>query len=558
MRIVEAPDYMDVSLTVYMKVKALGARIEGCTAAVATLALYLSLSVATINRGLAQLRKPAADGIVEIAENNRRTLPCGTGTTARRRVRAMRRAERYVWLPLAAAERLKPRELRAYAVIVYAVIQKIPLTEAGLAQYLRHHTGLRAGLPLSAESASRIVEVLAEGGWITVNRRSGANGRHIFGISDKWLTAEPVAPVLPVTVAPVSPVVPVVTVSPVVPVVTVSPVVPVVTVSPVVPVDFAPRTSQVDETSGSHISETSLAYKEDLRIDRPGNEGASFSPAVGEVPVVKGAHSCVADSGDQAATRDFALRADDTPRPSLSTRFDPDPSAKPSPKPNRTTFPSPKAPYPGPQLTFSPRLHTILEPVRFLLGRVNTYVLRRIGRELSRQLGEGSDARRLQARLDQRLAQTLVSDIRDPGRWLLAVALPRWGCANPDCESGTLWSTGARCTACAEIVALRASARRACPDDRPPADEPALATRATASDHTRSVTPGPVCCPDCDFSPDPRHPQATDIPNGSCQGRDGTCGRPAQHGLCWRCRLESETHASQGRTAGGPAEDGTP
>lgn len=60
-------------------------------------------------------------------------------------VRKMTRAEAFVWLPVAAAEDLTPRQLRAFALIAFAQARGIGLTEAELAAGLRHHSGKQAG-----------------------------------------------------------------------------------------------------------------------------------------------------------------------------------------------------------------------------------------------------------------------------------------------------------------------------------------------------------------------------------------------------------------------------
>ncbi|MFE2209091.1 MULTISPECIES: winged helix-turn-helix domain-containing protein [Streptomyces] len=435
MRLVESPHYSDAALSVYMKVKALGARPEGCTAGVSTLASYLGLSASTVHRGLAQLRAPAEDGVVELPDSRRRSLRGGYGTTARRRVRPMHPTERFIWLPVVTSEQLRPRLLRAYAVIAHAVAQKVPLTETVLAGFLRHHWGQRAGRPLTTEAAGRIVDELAETGWITVRRRAGSHGRHLFLVQDGRSPA-------------------------------------------------ATSASATDDRSGSRGHDVSLAYKEDLRIDRPENKTTSCPSAVGETPVVRAEHPVAGaaprhDGGngpEPGASRDICVRPRSSPSRSKS--------------------------YTGPSLTFSARLHIVLEPVRFLLEGVSTYMQRRIGQEIAGQLDSGTDIRRLRERLGLRLAHTLVSDILDPGRWLMGVALPRWGCADPDCESGVLWSTGARCYACAEIVAARAAARRTPPRDTPAPYEPMTGpgpTRRTAPGRTEPpVRPIRVwCCPDC-------------------------------------------------------------
>ncbi|GFH39236.1 hypothetical protein [Streptomyces pacificus] len=498
MRLVESSHYSDAALSVYVKVKALSARAAGCTAAAGTLASYIRLSEATVHRGLAQLRDTAPDGVVELPDNQRRSLSGGSGTTACRRVRPLKPTERYVWLAVVASEQMRPRLLRAYAVIAYAVVQGIPLSEGDLASFLCHHSGPRAGKPVSTEAASRIIDELAAAGWISVRRRAGFQGRHLFVVHDSPCAATP----------------------------------------------------QPDDRSGPDADASSLAYKEDLRIDRPENEGLPLPSAVGEVTVVAAATGRTDEPAPADAPAGLALRAEAT---------------TPAPKP---TAPSTaQTSWTGPQLTFSPRLDFVLEPVRFLLCQANTYVQRRIGREVSRQLEDGCGPSRLRARLTQRLTLTFIDDIRDPGRWLLGVALPRWGCANPDCESGVLWSTGTSCAICREVVAERAAARRrraaesSCSDTHTP-------------DHRSTPRPAAVrriteCCPDCErphlpggtglcaecrartASPSAASPvTATTVPAGSaCRGRNGSCGRPAPHGLCWRCRTESEARSTGERLA---------
>ncbi|MGC0372546.1 hypothetical protein [Streptomyces sp. SAI-229] len=443
MRLVESPHYSDAALSVYVKVKALAQRPEGCTAGIATLASYLRLSESTVQRGLAQLRTAGPDGLVELPESRRRSLPGGYGTTARRQVRPMTPTERFIWLPVTASECLRPRLLRAFAVIAYAVAQKHPLTFRTLAGVLRHHSGPRAGLPLTTGAVTRIVEQLDASGWITVHRRAGEHGRHLFGVHDGRPSA------------------------------------------------------LLDDRSGTRTGEGSLAYKEDRRTDRPDDDTAHPSPAVGERQVGREAVTAVAPHGRPV------LRAQDT-----------------SPSPVRT---GPK-PYTGPQLTFSPRLHSVLEPVRFLLEDLNTYVQRRLGREIARQLDAGTGVERLRSRLTQRLAATVVEDIRDPGRWLLGVALPRWGCADPDCETGVLWSTGGCCRTCRETVADRyvPPSRNAETGPVPPPSPPGRS--AGDRPDRRAWTP-----------PKASGPVVVD----RCRGRGGTCSRRAPHGLCWRCRVEA-------------------
>jgi hypothetical protein len=181
-RLVSGRQYGDIALTVYVKVSALAAREEGCTAKVETLARYLGLSKSAVERGLRQLTTPdPVDHVAEVV-TRRRTLPGGTGTSAHRTVRELSRGELYVWLPVTAAETLTPRQLRAYAVLTYAVARRIPLAAADLGQMLHHHTGQAAGTHLGERTARRIITSLAAAGWITVDTRAGHQGRHAYTV----------------------------------------------------------------------------------------------------------------------------------------------------------------------------------------------------------------------------------------------------------------------------------------------------------------------------------------------------------------------------------------
>ena len=182
-RLVASPHYSDAALAVYVKVAALAARPEGCTAAVSVLADYLAMSKSAVERALRELTRPDPAGVVE-AVSIRRTLPGGTGTTALRRVRRLDDGEFFVWLPVSAAEALTPRLLRAYAILAYATIRRIPLAAGDVAELLHHHTGARAGQPLDERTARRLVDELAALGWVTVERRGGHQGRHAYSVHD--------------------------------------------------------------------------------------------------------------------------------------------------------------------------------------------------------------------------------------------------------------------------------------------------------------------------------------------------------------------------------------
>jgi hypothetical protein len=420
-RLVESAEYSDAALAVYVKVAALGSRPEGCTAGAARIAEYLGVSKSTVERGLRQLRQPCADGVVELPAVQRRSLRGGSGTTAVRRVRPVGPGELFVWVPVLAAEVLTPRQLRAFAVISYTTARRIPLTERELAVALRHHHGQRAGEPLSVWVASGLIDELESKGWIAVSRRAGERGRHQFVVHDSPVSvvADPAELLAEAPGGAVDNL-----------------------GDTVVDCVSAVATVSVGDGSGPWGGDGSLAYKESPTTDRPENSARpAWSPAVGEVQV-GGAREAATVPRPRGRGR-LALRAEVTDRP------------------HRRELLATGAGGRGlaPQLSFSVRVWRVLEPVQLLLPGVNAYMLRRIGREVGQQLDEGTVVERLRHRLEVRYAHTMRSDIRDAGRWLVGVALPRRGCAHPDCESGVLWSTGAPCRACAQLFADRRTVR---------------------------------------------------------------------------------------------------
>lgn len=465
LRLITTPQYADIAVSVYVKIAALGSRPEGCTAATATIAEYLGLSKASVERGMTQLRRPGPDGVVELS-STRRSLPGGCGTSALRRTRPLASTERFVWIPVAAAEDLTPRQLRAYALIAYAQAQRIPLTESEIAGALHHHSGRRAGQPLTTAAAGEIVDELEATRWVTVERRAGARGRHRFIAHDI-----PPASTTPACGQPAS------------------------------DTTGASPTSGSGEGSGSSADAGSLATMEEPRTDRPDDERAPSSPAVGEVQVSKAVENPGLEPPAAAAKGGLALRADDNQPPLTS--------------PPNTALTSPSG-YTGPGLTISARIHDVLEPVHWLFRQTSVYVQRRIAREVGRQLRSGIDDARLRHRLSSRYARTMRQDIKDPGRWLLGVALPHWGCGIFDCEAGVLWNSGRRCSVCEEIVQDRRRADASRPE---PAPHPVPARGTAVTAHTAGQS----------------------VPRGQCRG----CGcvvlrinRAAEDGLCRLCREE--------------------
>ncbi|WP_228978461.1 hypothetical protein [Streptomyces sp. DH12] len=200
--------------------------------------------------------------------------------------------------------------------------------------------------------------------------------------------------------------------------------------------------------------------------------------------------------------------------------------------------------YDGPRLTMNARIYAVLEPVHCLLEQVNDFVARKVAREVGRQLREGTSPERLQHRLTARLAKVMLSDIRDPGRWLLGVALPRWGCGYQDCETGVIWWTGATCEICTEVVQDKAAARQR---------EQHIAQGLCTEHGTR---PGPSGqCAACELDdaiarPAPAMVVQQRVPDGPPRGSCGDCGarimltgRALEDGLCKLCREEAAAQA---------------
>lgn len=217
--------YADAALPVYVKVAALSRRESGCEAGVAYLSGLLGLSRSTIERALTQLMRPAPDDDVAEVTSYRRTHRGGRGHTAVRRVRVAARTEHGAWVPTRAAEALSPRQLRAYAALSYATATGHHLTLADLGQVLRNRSGKKAGQPLDPRSVRRILRALEDLGWISVDRRAGYRGRHLYTVHD-----EPTHPAL---------------------------------------------TADTDEGSGADLGEGSLASKEDHQTDSPNPPAAA-------------------------------------------------------------------------------------------------------------------------------------------------------------------------------------------------------------------------------------------------------------------------------------------
>lgn len=120
--------------------------------------------------------------------------------------------------------------------------------------------------------------------------------------------------------------------------------------------------------------------------------------------------------------------------------------------------PAERPAYAGPPLALSPRVWAVLTPVRDLLPAAGDFAVRRIAREIGRQLDDGIFAEDIRDQLQRLRSWTPREEIRDPGRWILGAALPaRPGrCSTADCHYGFQRFTGLPCKACADLEANRA------------------------------------------------------------------------------------------------------
>lgn len=201
---------------------------------------------------------------------------------------------------------------------------------------------------------------------------------------------------------------------------------------PVRPVTGEEPTLDPGDGSGPDLADGSLTYKEDQELNdrRSTQERGSFRRRRGD--------------------RKWVATPVDTPGNTSGGNYPVAPD---------TFRPGPERPssYDGPPLMLSPRVWAVLEPVHDLLPAVRPFVMRRIGREIGRQLDAGVLAEDLVDQLRVLRGWTPSEDMRDPGRWILGAALPvRPGrCGTPDCVRGFMRHTGAPCKACAELEADR-------------------------------------------------------------------------------------------------------
>ncbi|WP_406262528.1 hypothetical protein OIA45_39655 [Streptomyces chartreusis] len=385
--------YADADTKVYGKVKALS-KNRFCEAGLDKLAEYCGLSSSTLQKSLGRLSRPApTDGVQELTRRQRSHKVTGKGRTTARTCRPLEGGERFVCAPVRAADSLRGTLHRLYLLLRYTIlVEKRDLTLGEIADVLRHHGGKSAGLPLHEATVARLLDELEDAGWISQDKRAGYRGRHAITVHD-----DPVRPLD----APEAP--------------------------PLLPGDGHGLTPDAEGEAGPDLEGEAPAYKEDQGLTDPGN-----TPERGAFRRRRDDRKWVAPPVDNSQADSAASVAPATFRPAVR------PPARPA--------------YAGPQLTLSPRVWAVLTPVADLLPSCTAFTVRRIAREIGRQLDSGIWPEDIRDQLTRLRAWTPSEDIRDPGRWLLGAVLPvRSKCRLPGCHWGFLAHTGQPCKTCAEI-----------------------------------------------------------------------------------------------------------
>ncbi|MFD9459172.1 hypothetical protein ACFWBC_39705 [Streptomyces sp. NPDC059985] len=357
------------------------------------------------------------------------------------------------------------------------------MSEAQLGEVLVHHSGKRAGQPIGAGAASAVVDSLEGLGWLRIHRREGRQGRNVYEVLER----APIETVVESGCAQTT------------------------------SVEQGSGGSGVGDGSGSQAGDGSLATEEDLQTDGLVHEGRLISSAVGEATVVAreaAVENPQPNDAPASSCGGLALRADEH-FPSLQLDADQ------------------RDAYTGPELTFSPRLAWVMEPVAWLVQRVPAFVQRAFARQLGAQLAEGVEPERLRSRLQSRFARTSPALMRSVEGWLLKVAAVRWGCHDPRCEEGMRWHSGEQCAECLAVRLERRAVR-----DRQQLLEAGLCPdcRCRLAEDGRCWTCQPAS---------PPRPKPTQDPSPSTEHNRGTMdGLPYR---CLDCGSWTESRADTGR-----------
>ncbi|MCZ4611845.1 hypothetical protein O3S80_50490 [Streptomyces sp. Lzd4kr] len=402
-RVYRGPHYSDAFKKAWCKMAALDTdgNIEHCNASVANMAAYTGLSKSSFERALTEGRRPGPDGGAPEFTTRRMTHRGGLGRTAIREVRGVAYGERFVTVPVWIVDAAEPRELAAVLLVAHAEKDGHPLTAEELAGELFHHHGKSKGEPVSERTARRVIDACEAGGFLNVDRRGGYRGRHVLTVRDIPLEAVPDAPAPPPASEPV-------------------------------PTGSAPCPDNHDG-SGPDNGDGSLAIKEDSEVCTDGSTHRR-----GSFRRRRDDRKWVGPPVDNSRPGSVASVAPATFRPAVR------PPERPA--------------YAGPPLTLHPRVWAVLDPVADLLPAVSDFTVRRIAREIGRQLDTGVLAEDIRDQLSMLRRWTMREDIRDPAAWILGAGLrirPSW-CGTADCVRGYQRYTGTPCKACAELAADRA------------------------------------------------------------------------------------------------------
>ncbi|MBP5922141.1 MULTISPECIES: zinc finger domain-containing protein [Streptomyces] len=409
-RVYRGSHYSDAFIKAWAKMAALDVDTnpEHCNAGVETMARFCGLSLRDFQRALTEGRTPGPDGGAPEFSTRRMTRKSGKGRTAIRQVRPVVDGERYVTVSVAMCDALDPRRLRAALLMAHTAKYQpgYQPTAAELAGELFHHHGKSAGKPLSERTARRIVHDLEATGWVSVGHRTGHQGRHTVAVNTHPILAEQLALDLD---------------------------------TPTTAVDDPAAAGQCGEGSadnhggsGPATGGGSLAIKEYTGVP---------TDAVAAPQEVRGSRRRRVTVSEPAT--DATDLADGTFGPGASRAPR---GTRPTPKPTG------QAPYGGPELRWTERIHVSLAPVRHLLQQpdANRFLLRKVAREIGRQLDQAAATLMTPERMAARIATRYrdAGPIRDIAAWLLAIGVVHRGCGQPLCEDGQLWPTGATCESC--------------------------------------------------------------------------------------------------------------
>lgn len=148
---------------------------------------------------------------------------------------------------------------------------------------------------------------------------------------------------------------------------------------------------------------------------------------------------------------------------------------------------------------------SVLDPVRHELGPLTGWEWERLVHDVLRRLADETPER-LRDRVQRRYTVMRTDDPDQPpaiegfARWLIGAALVRRGCENPDCETGTLWSAGISCPACALRREMADTRTRLDAEPAPPVRQ--IDARPAQAPPERPTVPAPARPP----LPPPRPP----------------------------------------------------